>query len=479
MSEAAKAFISSIVATGVGISALALSHWDSQDWVRFSVFLTLCAGAALLKGRIPGLTGTYSPLFFFLLLGSHALSFSELVVIGGLAAIVQCTFNLRQYPCLSQIEFNAANTIISTALAFAFINRYVPGLTDLPLVILLILGASVYYLVNTGLVSIVLALVESKPLASVWRRWCLASLLFYIVGALIAGAAIGALGQIKVTIYLTDHTMVTCERPQFVDLGALFEVLFFEPHMPIVQTVSFYLDESGKFHDSEVVSMGGVLAAPRGIAPASIAWNNRLEKEDLAYTSMKDAINLSGPFFNWRTDSKGEQRRDDLILDLANILAGASFNRISAFMRSEDFKRLPQNDKKLFRNDTHYAMFESCLMGAIAQMTGQQATILVACDLSEEYAVECIRLFNKLRHKKEIKERCTGILFADDERVPCLQMADMVAYCMRVHGMAGISPPHPLIQKILDLFGTQDKKEGTVLYRVGGLGLGDADLSMS
>jgi hypothetical protein len=196
MSETAKAFISSVVAIGVAISALALAHWDSQDWVRFCVFLILCAGAALLKGRIPGLTGTYSPLFFFLLLGSHALSFSELVVIGGLAAIVQCTFNLRQYPCLSQIEFNAANTIISTAVAFAVINRQVPGLTDQPLVILLVLGASVYYLVNTGLVSIVLALVESKPLAFVWRRWCLASLLFYIVGALIAGAAMSSLRQV-------------------------------------------------------------------------------------------------------------------------------------------------------------------------------------------------------------------------------------------------------------------------------------------
>jgi len=196
MPEAAKAFISSVVATGLAISALALAHWDSQDWVRFCVFLILCAGAALLKGRIPGLTGTYSPLFFFLLLGSHALSFSELVVIGGLAATVQCTFNLREYPSLVQIGFNAANTIISTAAAFAFINRQVPGLTDQPLAILLILGASVYYLVNTGLVSIVLALVESKPLASVWRRWCLASLLFYIVGALIAGATVGSLRQI-------------------------------------------------------------------------------------------------------------------------------------------------------------------------------------------------------------------------------------------------------------------------------------------
>jgi hypothetical protein len=159
MPEAAKAFISSVVASGLAISALALAHWESQDWVRFSVFLILCAGAALLKGRIPGLTGTYSPLFSFLLLGAHALSFSELV-------------------------------------AFAFINRKVPGLTDQPLAILLIPGASAYYLVNTGLVSIVLALVESKPLASVWRRWCLASLLYYIVGALIAGATVGSLRQI-------------------------------------------------------------------------------------------------------------------------------------------------------------------------------------------------------------------------------------------------------------------------------------------
>ena len=196
MPEAAKAFISSVVAIGLAIGTLALARWDSQDWVRFFVFLILCAGAALLKGRIPGLTGTYSPPFFFILLGANALSFSELVVVAGLAAIVQCTFNLRQYPCLSQIEFNAANTIISTALAFAFINRQVPGLTDQPLAILMILGASVYYLVNTGLVSIVLALVESKPLVSVWRRWCLASVLFYIVGALIAGATVGSLRQV-------------------------------------------------------------------------------------------------------------------------------------------------------------------------------------------------------------------------------------------------------------------------------------------
>ena len=199
MPEAAKAFIGSVIAAGLSISALALSHWDSQDWARFSLFLILCAGAALLKGRIPGLTGTYSPLFFFVLLGSATLSFSELTVAAGLAAIVQCTHDLREYPSLVQIGFNASNTIISTACTFAFINRQVPGLTHAPLLMLLVLGAAMYYLVNGGLVSVVLALVESKPLAVVWRRWCLASLLYYIVGALIAGATVGSLRQVTPT----------------------------------------------------------------------------------------------------------------------------------------------------------------------------------------------------------------------------------------------------------------------------------------
>lgn len=57
-----------------------MAHWDSKDPIRFGVFLALFVGAALLKGRIPGLTGTYSPVFFLALVGSHALSFSEAVL---------------------------------------------------------------------------------------------------------------------------------------------------------------------------------------------------------------------------------------------------------------------------------------------------------------------------------------------------------------------------------------------------------------
>jgi len=200
MPKAAKVYIGAVITAGTAIASFALAYWDSKDPIRFCVFLALFAGAALLKGRIPGLTGTYSPVFFFVLVGSHALSFSEVVFAAGLAGIVQCTLFVQRYPSPAQVGFNAANMMIATASAFPLIHGEVHGLTEQPLMILLVLGASVYYVVNTGLVSVILTLVEAKPLNNIWRLWCLRSLPYYLVGALITGAALSAQPQLSMRV---------------------------------------------------------------------------------------------------------------------------------------------------------------------------------------------------------------------------------------------------------------------------------------
>jgi hypothetical protein len=201
MPTAARAYIDTVITAGYAIVAYALFHWDSQSFPRFALFLALFAGAALLKGRIPGITGTYSPVFFFVLLGSRVLSFSEVLVAAILAGFVQCTVGAQRRPSSIQLLFNAANMTISAASAFVIIHPglggFQLGLAKQPLVILLILGASVYYAVNTGLVSIVVTLVEDRPLSAVWRHWCLRSLPYYVVGALIAGATLSVQNQLS------------------------------------------------------------------------------------------------------------------------------------------------------------------------------------------------------------------------------------------------------------------------------------------
>jgi hypothetical protein len=250
--------------------------------------------------------------------------------------------------------------------------------------------------------------------------------------------------------------------------------------MPIVPTVSLFLDESGKFQDSEVVSMGGLLLAPATNRDLSQSWTNRIESDGLPYTSMKDAINFTGPFYAWRADSGKEQRRDVLLNELASMICAAPALQISACMRSAQFRQLSQEQRKLFRNDLHYAVFESCVIGAVVHLSEWPPTVMVACDLSEQYSEECVKLFHLLRKTKDaVKRRCSGITFADDEKVPALQMADMLSYCMRVSEMGTAAQPHPVVSRLIEKFAPEDRKQGMILYRTNGTGLGDAELRMT
>ncbi len=192
MTKGTQAYIAAVIAAGAATIALALIYWRSDALLHFSVFLFLFIAAATLKCRVPGVTGTYSPVFFFALLGSATLSFSEVAVASALAGIVQSVFRPARRPSLIQVCFNAANLTLSACAGLVVVQRRIPGLTEQPLMILLILGASVVYFVNTALVSVVLTLVERGSFAEVWKHWCLGSLPYYIVGAMIAAGAINA-----------------------------------------------------------------------------------------------------------------------------------------------------------------------------------------------------------------------------------------------------------------------------------------------
>src|SRR5260370_17427889 len=118
--------------------------------------------------------------------------FAELAIASALAGIVQCTFKQQHRPAFIQICFNAANLALSTASGFVVIQRLVPGLGEKPQFLCFLLGAAVYYLVNTGLVSGVLTLVEGGSMVGIWCHWFLRSLPYYLIGALIVGAVVNA-----------------------------------------------------------------------------------------------------------------------------------------------------------------------------------------------------------------------------------------------------------------------------------------------
>jgi len=187
MSTRAKLFIS--VTVGVGAIFIADSFLrDSSfgDLVAYASYFALALLTSSLKVRLPGITGTISSNFLFVLIAIAAFSFSETVLLASMACIVQCVWKTKRRPNLLQVSFNVATLAISSGLAY----RLAHALTDKyegSLPVLLSLAACFYFTINTLLVSGVLSLVESKPLLDVWKQCYLWSFPYYLAGALIAG----------------------------------------------------------------------------------------------------------------------------------------------------------------------------------------------------------------------------------------------------------------------------------------------------
>lgn len=185
MSKQARTYIYGVVGTGMLVLAAAFSNWTCPDPLRFSVYLLLGLVASMLKVRLPGITGTFSLNFLFLLIGVTNFGLAETVAMGAAAALVQCFWHASERPKVIQVLFNVGNLSISIAAAF-LVSHAAPIETLHHLGITMLVAISVYFVINTGLVAGVLALIEAKPFVQVWQHCFLLSFLYYLAGAGIA-----------------------------------------------------------------------------------------------------------------------------------------------------------------------------------------------------------------------------------------------------------------------------------------------------
>ena len=77
-----KLFVGITASMGVVVLGFALSHFHSQDPLRFLCYLAVALLASGLKVQLPGIDGTMSVNFLFILLGVLELSLPETLLIG-------------------------------------------------------------------------------------------------------------------------------------------------------------------------------------------------------------------------------------------------------------------------------------------------------------------------------------------------------------------------------------------------------------
>lgn len=189
MSRIATAYVSAIVALGAAIAVTQLAHWQCQDPIRFLCYLALAVVASRMTVSLPGISGALSVLFIFILFSIVELSLPEALLIGCAAIVVQSLSGNRQRPKWHQVLFNVGSMAITIMAAGKVYHsgRLTGG--HLEPALLLVSTATVFFLMNTFPVAGAIALTERRSLRDIWRACYVWSFPYYLLGALIAGAA--------------------------------------------------------------------------------------------------------------------------------------------------------------------------------------------------------------------------------------------------------------------------------------------------
>jgi hypothetical protein len=194
MPRTAKIYISLIVSSGAAVLLIAAGSWTSASLPQFATLLGFAGVSSTLKIRIPGLESTMSPNFIFLLLAMLCCSFSEVAAIALVAALVQSLWAAKR-PRLVQVAFSAAVLVLSATVAFQSAHLLLGSGSSISPIVLAILAGTLYFPLNTVLVSAVIGLVEGRPSFEV-ARICYECVFPYFMGGLLfAGMVSGAFSR--------------------------------------------------------------------------------------------------------------------------------------------------------------------------------------------------------------------------------------------------------------------------------------------
>jgi len=179
----AKVFIGVILGGGLLAIAYAVTNWQSDDLLRFLSYVTVAVLASGLKVNLPGIKGTMSVNFLFILIGVSQMSSSETLVLGCLGTLAQCLWKSRAPVKPVRVLFSIANMAIAVTGTYAFCDLVAPFRSPATM---LLVGSIIFFFMNTAPIAAVISLTEGKKLGQTWRDCYFWSFPFYVVGASIA-----------------------------------------------------------------------------------------------------------------------------------------------------------------------------------------------------------------------------------------------------------------------------------------------------
>jgi hypothetical protein len=168
-----------------GLGLMTLGHgvnpWESGNLVRFALCLAVTVIGSGFKVSLPGIQGTMSFYFLFVLISVAQLTLSETMAIVGAAVIWQCYWHAKNRPSVMQIVFNLGSNFVAADLAYLTFHAALWDHLAVGAPLRMAAAAVIFFIANTAPVAAVIALTEGKKIKDLWNGSYLWSFPFYLV----------------------------------------------------------------------------------------------------------------------------------------------------------------------------------------------------------------------------------------------------------------------------------------------------------
>jgi hypothetical protein len=204
MSPRSRAYFYCVVGIGLFLFSNGLGQFAPIDFQQFFAYFALGMLSATWRVKVPGIPVNVSPVFAFVLIGIANYSLGEALVIACGSTLVQCMWKPDEKRDARKILFSASTVVIGVTVAYNPSHFALSqGLDQAPR--MLLLAALVFFVINTGLVSGMIALVEQEAFRAVWRNLTQYLVWYYVAGGLLATLIIVAnrLGGWQAGLFIT------------------------------------------------------------------------------------------------------------------------------------------------------------------------------------------------------------------------------------------------------------------------------------
>ena len=216
-------------------------------------------------------------------------------------------------------------------------------------------------------------------------------------------------------------------------------------YMATFHQVAF--DGSGTFGTHSAIAYGGIVATTSQWGAFTESWAAVLNREDLQYFKMAEAMKWYGEFLpkhsQWGTDR--DIRRNTLLNELVTIALRCEFQPVGMFADARLFTQQNIASKK-------DELFQGALLALLRGVPDNHFVTLI-CDEEIDLEPKTRAWVRKLRSDQGSKMApIVGVCFVDERAYPAVQLADMVAWLFRERGerivASGDTSLHPLLERL-------------------------------